>query len=271
MTRRNFALSLAAGALRADSGSQARGREIIEKAINSLGGNAFRNMRTRTESGRTYTFYHNRLSEMSVARFHTKYLLQPLADGTSRTTKVHQLQRQFYGKKQDDSVLYTASGAYELTFRGAMPLGEERAEQYREATLHDIFYILRQRIDEPGMEFEARGKDVVENQTVETVEIYDSEDRNVTAWFNAYSFLPVKHRFYHWDPTVKERREDVTRYTKFREVSGVMWPHTTERERDSEKSFQLDADKVTINDPLNVALFDLPDGEDTRRSPRSAK
>jgi hypothetical protein len=260
MTRRNFALSLTAGALHADSGGQARGREIIEKAIQSLGGNAFRNMRTRTETGRAYTFYHNRLSSMSVARFHTKYLLPPFDDGASKNAKVHQLQRQFYGKKQDDSVLYTASGAYELTFRGARPLSEDRVQQYRDATLQDIFYILRQRIDEPGMEFEARGKDVVENQTVETVDIYDAEDRNVTAWFNAHSFLPVKHRFYHWDPTVNERREDVTRYTKFREVSGVMWPQTTERERDSEKNFQLDADKVTINDELSAGFFELPAG-----------
>jgi hypothetical protein len=260
MTRRTFALSLAACVLRADSGGQARGREIIEKAIQSLGGTAFRNMRTRTETGRAYSFYHNRLSEMSVARFHTKYL----DDEASKNAKVRQLQRQFYGKKRDDSVLYTASGAYELTFRGTRLLPADRAEQYREATLRDVFYILHQRIDEPGIEFDASGKDVVDNQTVETVEIYDSENRNVTAWFNAYSFLPVKHRYYHWDPTVNERREDITRYTKFRDVSGVMWPHTTERERDSEKNFQLDTDKVTINDTLSDSLFELPK-EDTRR------
>ena len=260
MNRRTFVLSLAAGVLRAESPAQVRGREIIDKAIQSLGGNAFRNMRTRTETGRAYTFYHNRLSSMSVARFHTKYLMPPFDDGASKNAKVRQIQRQVYGKKQDDSVLYTASGAYEVTFRGARPLPEDRAEQHQEATLHDIFYILHQRTDEPGMEFEARGKDVVENQTVETVDIYDSEDRSVTAWFNAYSFLPVKQRFYHWDPTVKERREDVTRYTKFREVSGVMWPHTTERERDSEKNFQLDADKVTINEALSDTFFEVPSG-----------
>ncbi len=255
MTRRAFALSLAAGALRGDSAMQSRGREIADKAIEALGGSAFRNLRTRTETGRAYSFYRERLSGLSNARFYTTYL--PLG---GEKAGVDQVQRQIYGKKQDDSVLYTTTDAYELTFRGARPLPADRAEQYRETTLHDVFYILHQRIREPGMEFAARGIEVVENQPVETVDIYDSENRNVTVWFNANTFLPVKQRFYHWDPTINERREDVTRFTKFRPVSGLTWPHATERERDTEKFFQLYADKIAINEALSDRFFELPNG-----------
>jgi hypothetical protein len=256
MTRRTFALSLAAcTGLRAAGSSQSRGREVIDRAIDALGGSVFRNLRTRTESGRAYSFYRDKLSGLSVARFHTKYM--PPDGGKAM---IHQVQRQFFGKQQEDSVLYTTSEAYEVTFRGARPLPDDRAAQYQEATLHDVFYILRERMDEPGMAFEARGVDVVENQRVETIDIYDSENRNVTVWFNANTFLPVKQRFYHWDATIKDRREDVTRFTKFRDVGGVMWPHATERERDTEKIFQLYADKVTINDMLSDSLFELPNG-----------
>ena len=254
MTRRTFTLSLAASTtVRAEG--QSRGRELIDRAIEALGGSTFRSLRSRTESGRAYSFYHDKLSGLSVARFHTKYL--PFDGGKA---KIRQVQRQFYGKKQEDSVLYTTSEAYELTFRGARPLPDDRAGQYQEATLHDVFYILRQRMDEPGMDFISRGVDVVENQRVETIDIYDSENRNVTVWFNANTFLPVKQRFYHWDPTIKDRREDVTRFTKFRDAGGVMWPHATERERDTEKIFQLYADKVTINEALSDSFFELPNG-----------
>jgi hypothetical protein len=260
MTRRIFALSLAAGAttLRA-SDNLARGREVIDKAIGALGGDAFRSLRTRTETGRSASFYHDRLSSLSIARFYTKYL--PV-DGPET---VHEAQRQVYGKKQTDSVLYTSSGAYELTFRGARVLPEDQANDFREATLREIFYILHQRIGEPGMQFESHGVDVVENQPVETIEIYDSENRNVTVWLNANTYLPVKTRYYQWDPTIKERREYVTSYTKYRTTGGVMWPHETGRERDSDKIFQLFADKVTINDaPATDAqgnsLFELPAG-----------
>ncbi len=104
MTRRAFALSLAAGALRGDSAIHSRGREIADKAIEALGGNAFRNLRTRTETGRASSFYHERLSSLSNARFCTKYL--PLSGANAG---VHQVQRQFYGKKQDDSVLLVST------------------------------------------------------------------------------------------------------------------------------------------------------------------
>jgi hypothetical protein len=255
MTRRTFAFLFAAGAttLRA-SDSLSRGRELAGKAIDALGGEAFRNLRTRTEIGRAASFYHDRLSSLSPARIYTKYL--PV-DGRE---KIHEVQRQVYGKKQEDSVLYTSAGAYEVTFRGARPLPDDRAEQFQEGTLHEIFYILHQRMDEPGMQFDARGVEVVENQRAEILDIYDSENRKVTVWLNANTLLPVKSRFDHWDATIKERREDVTRYTNYRRTGGLMWPHGTERERDTDKIFQLYAEKVTINDAPANDFFELPNG-----------
>jgi hypothetical protein len=251
---------MAAGAtvLRASEG-QNRGRELMDKAIAALGGEAFRGIRTRTEIGRTASFYHDRLSALSIARFYTKYLPPEGPD------KVAQTQRQVYGKKQTDSILYMPSGAYQLTFRGARLLAEDRAAEFREGTLREIFYILHQRMDESGMQFESRGVDVVENQPVETVEVYDSENRSVTVWLNANTSLPVKTRYTRWDPMIKERREEVTRYTKYRPTGGVVWPHETERDRDTDKIFQLFADKVTINDAPAMdaqgnSLFELPSG-----------
>jgi hypothetical protein len=60
---------------------------------------------------------------------------------------------------------------------------------------------------------------------------------------------------------VKDRREEVTRYTKYREAGdGVMWPHDTQRERDKEKIFELYSDKVTVGGNLEEKLFDLLPG-----------
>ena len=255
MTRRTFALALAASATRARAADrQSRGRELIDKAIAALGGDVFRNMRTRTESGRAASFYHDRISSLSNARIYTKYLAK------NGPEKLHEVQRQVYGKKQDDSFLYAPSGAFEITFRGARPLPEDRAEQFTEGTLHEVFYILHQRLNEPGVDFDAHGIDVTDNQRVEVIDCYDADNRNTTIWLNANTFLPVKSRYSHWDPIVKERREDVTRYTNYRSTAGLTWPHGTERERDTDKMFQLYADKVTIDSELADSFFELPAG-----------
>ena len=69
MTRRTFALSFVAGKLAAAETAGDRGKRIIDKTIDALGGDAFRNMRTRTEIGRASSFYRDRLTGFSVARF----------------------------------------------------------------------------------------------------------------------------------------------------------------------------------------------------------
>ncbi len=261
LTRRTFAISLAASipcaAFSAEPAESAkeRGKRLVEKVIQGLGGGAFLNMRTRTEIGRASSFYRDNLTGYSAARLYTKYLPANARAG------ILELQRQTYGKKEDDAVLFTENEAFEVTYRGAKPLADDKVKQFRENTLHDVFYILRQRLAEPGIEFEGAGRDIVENQPVEVLDIFDSENRNVRVWVNSDTFLPVKQRFYRWDPIINDRREEVTRYTKYRDAgNGVMWPATAARERDTEKNFEMYADRVTINDSLQDSMFELPNG-----------
>ena len=258
MTRRDFALSFAAAlplaicpAAFAAETMKERGRRLISRTVAALGGEAFRTMRTRTESGRAYSFYHSKLTGLSIAKIYTKYLTPPAAPAHSGA--IYEVEREAFGKKQDDAVIFTAKEAFEVTYRGAKPLGEEREEQFRNTTLQDVFYILRMRFEEPGLEFEGHGADVVENQPVEIVEIFDAEDRNVTLWIHADTFLPVKQRYRRWDPVIKERREEVTHFfsqTIATRARAYSWPHVIEREQDTEKTFELYSDRVTVNDNL---------------------
>lgn len=258
LTRRSFALTLAAGSLAraADPATQKqRGREIIQKTVNALGGDAFRNMRTRTESGSASSFYHSQLTGLSPAHLYTKYL------PADYTGPLRQMQREAFGKKQDDIVIFTASDIWEITYRGAEKFAADRFEQYRNSTMQDVFYLLRTRFEEPGLEFAATGSDVVDNRPVEVVEIYDSEDRNITVWIHSDTFLPVRQRFRRWDPVIKERRDEVANFSNYRSAGGgVMWPWRTDRERDGEKIYQFYSDHVTVGDPLADSLFELPKG-----------
>ena len=255
MTRRTLlGLAASAATLRAET-AQERGRKIMDNAVQALGGDGFRYMQTRTETGRAYSFYRDKLTGLSIARIYTKYL------PPQENSPIHEVQRQAFGKKFDDAVIFTTGDAYEVTFRGAKPLLDERVKQFRESLLHDIFYILRMRLNEPGMAFEAKGKDVVENQPVEVIDIFDADNRNVTVWIHATTLLPVRQRFQRWDPIINDRREEVTRYTKYRESgNGVQWPFDTQRERDKEKIFEMYSEKVVIGEDLPNSLFQLPGG-----------
>jgi hypothetical protein len=259
MTRRRFALAFAVAPWLRGEASQERGKELLGKIVNALGGDAFRNMQTRTEVGRAYSFYRQEITGLAVARIYVKYLR---SDAQIPKDGVRMVEREVFGKKLEDAVIFTKNGeAYDVTYRGAQPLADSRIKQFHDTTVQDIFYILRQRIDEPGIGFEWRGSDVIENQPVQILGVFDSQNRDVTVWVNSDSFLPIRQRFYRWDPIINDRREEVTRYAKYRDVGNrIMWPYDVQRERDGEKVYEMYAEKVTAGDPLADNLFELPTG-----------
>ena len=167
-----------------------------------------------------------------------------------------------FGKKEEDAVVFFPNGeAWEVTFRGARPFTGERMARYRESTPRNFLYILRERLKEPGLIFDFQRSDVWANVPVDIVDVADSENRVTTVYFHQSTKLPVRQIFIRRDPATKERHEEVTMLSKFRDVGGgVQWPFDTHRERNGEKIFQMFADTVTINRDVPDQFFQLPDG-----------
>ena len=161
-------------------------------------------MEDRLESGRAYSFYRERLSGLTIARIYTRYL-SGAAPG-----QLALRERQSFGKSEESAVLFTEDNGYEITFRGARPLADDRLAAYRDSVLHNFFYILRQRMSEPGLVFDSRGSDIVDNQPVEIVDITDDQNRTVTVYFNQNTKLPSRQVYQRRDPKTGYRTEEVT-------------------------------------------------------------
>ena len=250
MTRRTM-LVLCAGAASAQT-RQEKGRKVVDEALEALGGERFRAMQDRVEAGRAYSFYRERLSGLSVAKVYTRYLTP--APGVPSVRE-----RQSFGKDEDSAVLFTERDAWEVTFRGARPLPDPVRDRYRDSTLRNILYILHQRLAEPGLIFESKGSEVLDNQPVEIVDITDSDNRSVTVYFHKSTKMPVRQVFFRRDPLTKERIEEVSLFAKYRDVGGgVQWPFNILRQRNGEKIYEIFSESVTINQGLTDALFTLP-------------
>jgi hypothetical protein len=235
--------------------AQDRGRKIINDCLQALGGDRFEMMQNRVETGRAYSFYNQNLTGLSIATIYTRY------DSGVRDSEreLAQHERENFGKKQDYGVLFGAHDAWDITYRGARPLPKDTYSRYTETTLRDIFYILRVRLHEPGLIFESKGADVLLNVPVEIVDITDVENRTTTVYIHQTTKLPVREVFYRRDPVTKDRIEEVAVFTKYRDVDGIQWPFTIERERNGEKVYQMFSDSVEVNSPkASDALFALP-------------
>ncbi|MCS7026434.1 MAG: hypothetical protein NZV14_16680 [Bryobacteraceae bacterium] len=255
MKRRELILSLPALPLAAQS-RQERGKKAVDEAIEALGGQRFLEMRDRIEAGRVYSFFREQLSGLARARIYTRYLTRPAVPSPNFFGL---RERQSFGKDQEDyAVLFNENEGWQITYRGARPLGKEAEERFRDSTRRNIFYILRMRLGEPGMLIEHEGTDVWENQPVQIVSITDSENKTVRVFFHSSTKLPVKQEYVRRDERTRERFEELTRFSKYRDVRGVQWPYQIQRERNGEKVFEIFSERVTINNDLKDDLFTLP-------------
>ena len=255
MKRALFAALAVTLCLRAETPEQ-RGKRVVEECLQALGGDQYLNMDTRVETGRAYSFYRERLSGLSIATIYTRY-----DSGIADTLhNLAQHERDNFDKKQDYGVLFTDKEAWDITYRGARPLPDERFQRYKETTLRDVFYIIRVRLHEPGWIIESKGADVIENRPVEIVDLTDADDHTTTVYFDQTTKLPVRQVFFRRDPVTKDKNEEVTHFTKYRDTgNGVQWPFAIERDRNGEKIYEIFSTSVEVNNKKASAdLFMLP-------------
>jgi|HubBroStandDraft_6_1064221.scaffolds.fasta_scaffold156099_2 hypothetical protein len=255
MKRILFAFLAVALCLRAETPEQ-RGKRVVNECLQALGGDQYLNMDTRVETGRAYSFYRERLSGLSIATIYTRY-----DSGIADTLhNLAQHERDNFDKKQDYGVLFTDKEAWDITYRGARPLPDERFQRYKETTLRDVFYIIRVRLHEPGWIIESKGADVIENRPVEIVDLTDADNHTTTVYFDQTTKLPVRQVFFRRDPVTKDKNEEVTHFTKYRDTgNGVQWPFAIERDRNGEKIYEIFSTSVEVNNKKASAdLFTLP-------------
>jgi len=244
--------ALAGGLWAQQETRQERGIRVVDEALAALGGDAFLHVADRVETGRAYSFYNAQLAGLSVATVYTRYLV-PVAG------KLAIRERENFGRKQDEGfVLFDENGGWEVNYHGAKPIEDQRFKNYQESGVLNIFYILRQRLSEPGLSFYSQGSDRFENQPVEIVDITDADGRTVTVYFSHSTKLPVRQSFRRRNPTYGDFDTEVTDFAKYHPTGGILWPYDIRRERNGEKIFEMYAETVEINQSLGDELFTLP-------------
>jgi len=230
---------------------QNRAKRVIQEAIQALGGDVFLHMEDRVESGRAYSFDNGSLAGLSIATIYTRYLAP--APG-----KVELREKDAYLKDESAGVLFTEDGAWEYNFHGVRPLDEQRIANFKDNLLHNIFYILRQRLNEPGMMLYSEGSDFYENRPVEIVDITDAANNTVTVSFSQLDKWPVKQEFKRRNTTYNDFDKEVTLYAKYHQAGGIYWPMDIRRDRNGRKIFEMYSDSIEINKGLTDNVFSLP-------------
>ena len=232
---------------------QEHGRRVVNDALKAVGGEAFLHMEDRVETGHAYQFYNRQLTGLAVATIYTRYLAPVPGKVSLRLSQI------IGQKKDEDGQLILEDKGWVYNYHGARPMDDEDMAVFRDGMLHNIFYILRMRLDEPGLICYFMGTDRLESQAVNIVDIVDASNRTVTVAFSQSTGLPVRQSFKRRNETYRDFDTEVSMFAKYRDVGGgVMWPYDIRRERNSQKIFEMYSDSVQINQDLTDDIFSLP-------------
>ncbi len=235
--------------------SDQKSRQVVNQVISALGGDKFLHLQNRVSNGRIYGFFRDQLSGLDLAQIYVEYLDTPPKDGIALR------EREVLGKKHDYSYLFLPTQGWDVTYRGARPIPDEDWDRYIRTNRNDILYMLRYRLNEPGMQVDYIGTDIYLSRHVEVMELTDSTNQVVRVYLDHNTMLPVHQTFAWMDEKTRMHNDEATEFDKYRDAGGgVMWPLSVERSRNGYKVYQQFAEQVAVDQKLPPKIFDLPPG-----------
>ncbi len=236
---------------------QERGKQLVEQALEKLGGKAFLGIGNLTSAGRAYSFYNANLRGLARITVYDRFEeMQPNSDADWLPVS----RREVYNEKGDYYSLFRNGKGWEITFQGARILPEDVMERYRVGVRRDFFYFLRYRLSEAGLYYYNTGVEIIDNEPTDAVEITDSEGELITVYFRQHDGLPHQQFYTRRDPKTRIPFEEKSIWSKYRTVNGALLPWNIRKERDGEVIFEQFASTVEANRQLEDKIFQLPKG-----------
>ncbi len=143
--------------------SEKKAREVLEKSVQALGGQAFQNTRDVTRSGRIFQFRKDDLQGVGKFQAYDKFPLK---------------QRVEFEKGHIVNINNGDQG-WKIEYKVVKEQSPEEIRNFRASINHSLDYVLRFRLNERGMKFRYLGRTQIDLEEVEGVQLIDQENERV--------------------------------------------------------------------------------------------
>jgi hypothetical protein len=229
-------------AIPTDQENSRKARALLDQAIQALGGQAFLEMHTMEQEGRTYSFYHGRPTSNGVLFW--RFLEYPDKERLEVT------------KERDVAYLYNGNKGYELTYKGPKPLETKDLDDYLRRRKFSLDTLLRVWAKDPTVALFYDGTALAGNLPAQQITLINAKDEAVDLFFDLDTHLPLKKSYKWRDPVDKERNFEEEIYDNYRAVQGVMIPWGFTRYFNGDMQSERFVSAVHLNQSLNEAMFD---------------
>lgn len=249
----------------APEASAAKAREIIQRAIQAMGGPAYLGVKDITRSGRYSTFEHNGSTRGTVRI--TDMVKLPDKERLEYTFKI------YYGvdapiplifvdipyplsKTKSSFEVHNGDEGWVLGQGGVIPLDAEALTRNRRARKKDIHLLFRTRLNDPTLVFRYTGQEVVDLKWVDGVEITDADRFTTRIAFDHSTHLPIRSVFLYRDPDYDNQpTEDHDSYSLYRPIQGVLTALQITHEHNGYQTAQTFYEVVKYNTGMDDSLF----------------
>lgn len=221
--------------------SAAKAKQILQAAIQALGGPTYLNVHDVTCTGNLSQFDHSG-DETGFGKF-IDYSIPP------------DKERQENIPKRNIIEVYNGKQGWVLDRGGVSVAPPSDLAEFQQGTLRDIDNILRHRIHEPGMVFRYAGPDIVELKQADWVELLDTDNRTIRIAFDRATHLPIMETSESRDPRTQLASKETDLFSDYHPVGGIQTAFQLERDRNGIKVFQAFFAKCDYNTSLADSLF----------------
>jgi hypothetical protein len=226
-----------------DNANSKKARALLQQMITALGGQAYLDIQTIEQEGRTYSYFQG----------------QPNGYGTPFWAfyKLPDKARVELTKQRDVIYIYVGDKGYEKTYKGVAPMEKEQLQNYVRQHEHALDYVLRVWLPDPTTALFYDGPTVAEQKPCDSVTLFNAKNDAVTIFINSENHLPVKKTFDWRDPLDNLKNTEGEIYDNWRLEQGFPTPHTILRTHNGDTNNQRFLTTVKYNTPMPDSMFDV--------------
>lgn len=236
-------------------GAPDRAAQVVQAAIDAMGGKAYLEVKNTVSHGRYFVFRDgrqgfSRFFDWTVYEEPVKSRFQ-LGNGKNAEVHVHNLELNKGWVKES---------AFDVR-----EISEQEMEQFKETIKRDLDYLLRNRLDEEGMnEFYYGPDEIAGSGELEAVEFIDRSNDSVVVYFDRKTHLPNKVEG-HFTDNLGLRHKEETEFYNWHEISGVLSPLRHDTFVDGELSSQMFLEELLINQVIPAEQFLEPEVKERKK------
>jgi hypothetical protein len=219
--------------------SERKAKEILQQAVEALGGYAYLRVEDMVRSGRTFQLRGDELKATGNVQIFEKF--------PSKT-------RQEIGS-QDLVQINTGDKGWKIEYKNVKEQSPEELADFKVTQKHNLDHILRFRLNEEGMRFRYLGKSQLDLDQVEGVQLIDKSGDKVKIYVSVSTHLPSKMEFQTPGRGNRWTSDDERIFSNYHTVQGIQVPFSTFRYANGYKVSELQLVSVEINRQLDDSLF----------------